>query len=78
MMNRAAGIYSDETEEYSDEMETTKDPLDNPHLQNILRKISNERKRAKLENLDPKVKRKPAALRVLDELDDYNESEEDL
>lgn len=51
-MQGGNGIYSDSTEEYSDE---TPDPLENPHLQNILRKIENERMRAKLEQLDPKV-----------------------
>jgi hypothetical protein len=55
-MQGGNGIYSDSTEEYSEEM--TPDPLDNPHLQNILRKIENERMRAKLEQLDPKVRRK--------------------
>lgn len=77
MAQQAAGVFSDETEEYSDEMESTTNPLENPRIQNILRRISNERKREKLEQLDPKVRRKPAALRVLEEMQE-NESEEDL
>lgn len=82
MQQQAAGIWSDETEEYSDEM-TTLHPAQNPRIQNILRRISNERKREKLEQLDPKVRRKPAAVRVLEQLEqeagmDGEESEEDL
>lgn len=78
MAAQAAGVWSEETEEYSDEIEVTTNPLDNPQIRNILRRISNERKREKLEQLDPKVRRKPAALRVLEELKGYEESEEDL
>lgn len=78
MLNRAAGVYSEETEEYSDEIAEQPNHLNDPRLQNILRRISNERKRAKLEQLDPNVRRKPAALRVLDENDEYSDSAEDL
>jgi hypothetical protein len=51
--------------------------LDNPQIRNILRRISNERKREKLEQLDPKVRRKPAALRVLEEMQGNEDSEDD-
>lgn len=79
MAQQAAGVFSEETEEYSDEMEPTKNPLDNPQIRNILRRISNERKREKLEQLDPRVKRKPAALRVLEEFEgSESDSDEDL
>lgn len=78
MLNRAAGVYSEETEEYSDEIPQQNNRLNDPHLQNILRRISNERKRARLEQLDPNVRRKPAALRVFDGNDEYSESAEDL
>lgn len=77
MAQQAAGVFSEETEEYSDEIEVTTNPLDNPRIRNILRRISNERKREKLEQLDPKERRKPAALRVLEELQG-SESDEDL
>lgn len=78
MLNRAAGVYSDETEEYSDEMSSPNVNFDDPHLKNILRRISNERKKAKLEQMDPRVRRKPAALRVFDENSQYSASDEDL
>jgi hypothetical protein len=77
MAAQAAGVFSEETEEYSDEMEVTTNPLDNPQIRNILRRISNERKREKLEQLDPKVRRKPAALRVLEEMQGNEDSEDD-
>lgn len=55
--------FVSETEEYSDE--TTQDVFADPHLKNILREISAERKALKNEKVDGK-KVKPAAKRVFE------------
>lgn len=55
--------FVSETEEYSDE--TTQDVFADPHLKNILKEISAERKALKNEKIDG-VKPKPAAKRVFE------------
>lgn len=61
---RMAQGYVSSTEEYSDELETT-NQFDDLHLKNILHKISDERKKVRLEKKEGKLG-KSAALRVIE------------